>query len=128
MQKLVEAKLKRVQQEGMAARSQAQAGGGLLQVTAQVAEGEVEDRGAVADANMAALLEQVQLEDQWSHPVPTPKYTTCGRKGGGDQTLVCARLQHRNNFSSELLPLFLADRKQALSFRSGPEEHADHES
>jgi len=94
MQKLVEAKLKRVQQEGMAARSQAQAGGGLLQVTAQVAEGEVEDRGAVADANMAALLEQVQLEDQWCPPpppLPHPKvHNLCPKRGGGSNARVRA--------------------------------------
>jgi hypothetical protein len=67
VQKLVEAKLKRVQQEGMAARSQGQMMGSLPEV-AHVAGEETEDRGALADANMAALLEQVQLENQWCPP------------------------------------------------------------
>ena len=62
MQRLVEAKLKRVQQEGSAARSQGQQLASLQDVS-EVAEDEG-DAGALADANMAALLEQVQLEDQ----------------------------------------------------------------
>lgn len=59
-QKLVEAKLKRVYQEGAAARAQGQQAPCLQDIDLA---GEEEDADAVADANMAALLEQVQLED-----------------------------------------------------------------
>lgn len=62
MQKLVEAKLKRVHQEGLAERVPRQQLARLQDVAEH--QSEAGDADALADANMAALLEQVQLEDQ----------------------------------------------------------------
>lgn len=62
VQKLVEAKLKRVHQEGLAARSPVRQLASLQDIPDL--QEEVEDADAVADANMAALLQMVQLEHQ----------------------------------------------------------------
>lgn len=60
MQKLLEAKLKRVYQEGQAARSAGQVAVALEDRPDRGAVQEV--TAAIADANMAALLEEVEGE------------------------------------------------------------------